>query len=145
MNVPLYLWESDSVTLWSPAGSSVNGFSRQDYWRRLPCPPFGDLPYPGIELMSLISPALKGRLLTTSSTWEVRLRGSSIFIFLRNRHSFFNSGCKNALEDAKIAWNIPSNSVRVFPFCTSLLVTGCLFDRCEVISHCGFDLHSPDN
>ena len=41
--------------------------------------------------------------------------------------------------------HIPSNSVRVFPFCTSLLVTGCLFDRCEVISHCGFDLHFPDN
>ena len=41
--------------------------------------------------------------------------------------------------------HIPSNSVRVVPFCTSLLVTGCLFDRCEVISHCGFDLHFPDN
>ena len=25
------------------------GFSRQEYWKRLPCPPLGDLPDPGIE------------------------------------------------------------------------------------------------
>ena len=25
------------------------GFSRQEYWNRLPCPPPGDLPNPGIE------------------------------------------------------------------------------------------------
>ena len=25
------------------------GFSRQEYWSRLPCPPPGDLPNPGIE------------------------------------------------------------------------------------------------
>ena len=25
------------------------GFSRQEYWSGLPCPPPGDLPYPGIE------------------------------------------------------------------------------------------------
>ena len=25
------------------------GFSRQEYWSRLPCPPSGDLPNPGIE------------------------------------------------------------------------------------------------
>ena len=25
------------------------GFSRQDYWSGLPCPPPGDLPDPGIE------------------------------------------------------------------------------------------------
>ena len=24
------------------------GFSRQGYWRVLPCPPLGDLPHPGI-------------------------------------------------------------------------------------------------
>ena len=28
------------------------GFSRQEYWSRLPCPPPGDLPNPGIELLS---------------------------------------------------------------------------------------------
>ena len=32
-----------------PPGSSVHGFSRQEYWRGLPCPPPGDLSNPGIE------------------------------------------------------------------------------------------------
>ena len=36
------------------------GFSRQEYWSGLPCPPAGDLPDPGIELVSLLSPALAG-------------------------------------------------------------------------------------
>ena len=34
------------------------GFSRQEYWSGLPCPPPGDLPDPGIESELLISPAL---------------------------------------------------------------------------------------
>ena len=37
-------------------GSSVYGFSRQEYWSGLPCPPSGDLLDPGIEPVSLISP-----------------------------------------------------------------------------------------
>ena len=31
------------------------GFSRQEYWSGLPCPPPGDLPDPGIEPESLMS------------------------------------------------------------------------------------------
>ena len=31
------------------------GFSRQEYWSGLPCPPPGDLPKPGIEPVSLTS------------------------------------------------------------------------------------------
>ena len=46
------------------------GFSRQEYCSGLPCPPPRDLPDPGIEPMSLTSPALAGRSFTTSSTWE---------------------------------------------------------------------------
>ena len=45
-------------------------FSRQEYWSGLPCTPPGDLPDPGIEPVSLISPALAGRFFTMSSTWE---------------------------------------------------------------------------
>ena len=47
------------------------GFSRQEYWNRLPCPPPGDLPDPGIESTSLMSPALAGRFFSTSTTWEL--------------------------------------------------------------------------
>ena len=46
------------------------GFSRQEYWSRLPCPAPRNLPEPGIELTSLKSPSLAGRLLTTGATWE---------------------------------------------------------------------------
>ena len=41
------------------------GFSRQENWSRLPFPPPGDLPNPGIEPMSPVSPALAGRFFTT--------------------------------------------------------------------------------
>ena len=41
------------------------GFSRQEYWRRLPFPPPEDLLNPGIEPASLASPALAGGFLTT--------------------------------------------------------------------------------
>ena len=49
------------------------GFSRQEYWSGLPCPPPGDLPNPEIESVSLRSPALAGRFFTTSTTWEALL------------------------------------------------------------------------
>ena len=56
---------------YSPPGSSVSWrFSRQQYRSGLPCPPPEDLPNPGIEPTSLVSPALAGRFFTTSTTWE---------------------------------------------------------------------------
>ena len=39
----------------------------------MPFPPPGDLPNPGIELMSLMSPASAGGLFTTSVTWEAQI------------------------------------------------------------------------
>ena len=46
------------------------GFSKQEYWSGLPCPPPGDLPNPRIEPTTLSSPALVGRFFTISATWE---------------------------------------------------------------------------
>ena len=46
----------------SPPGSSVHGFSRQEYWSGLPFPSPGDLPKPGIEHNS---PTLKADSLPT--------------------------------------------------------------------------------
>ena len=39
------------VTLWTVAHQAPlsTGFSRQEYWSGLPCPPPGDLPDPGIK------------------------------------------------------------------------------------------------
>ena len=37
------------------------GFTRQEYWRKLPCSSPGDLPDPGIKPPSLTFPALAGR------------------------------------------------------------------------------------
>ena len=50
------------------------GFSRQEYWSWLPCPPPGDLPRPEIKPVSLTSPALAGKFFTTSTTWKVLKR-----------------------------------------------------------------------
>ena len=46
------------------------GFSRQEYFHGLLCPPPGDLPDPGIEPMSLMSAALTHRFFTISANWE---------------------------------------------------------------------------
>ena len=40
------------------------GFSRQEYWSGLPCPPPGGLPDLGIEPIYLLSPAMAGRFFT---------------------------------------------------------------------------------
>jgi len=48
------------------------GFSRQEYWSGLPFLPSGDLPHPGIEAASLMSPALADRFFTFSATWEAQ-------------------------------------------------------------------------
>ena len=53
-------------TVASQAPLSVE-FSRQVYWRELPGPATEDLPDPGIESMSLASPALAGSFFTTES------------------------------------------------------------------------------
>ena len=46
------------------------GFPRQEYWTGLPFPSPGDLPDPGTELATLMSPALASRFFATSATWE---------------------------------------------------------------------------
>ena len=64
------------ATLWTVARQAPlsKGFSRQEYWSGLPHPPPGDLPDPGTEPASLVSPVLAGRFLTTSVTWKAQSR-----------------------------------------------------------------------
>ena len=49
-------------------GSSVHGTLQAKILEWVVCPSPGDLPKPGIEPLSLVSPALTGRFFTTSST-----------------------------------------------------------------------------
>ena len=51
------------------------GFSRQEYWSGLPCPPPGDLSDPGIKTGALESRALAGGFFTTRTTWEALYTG----------------------------------------------------------------------
>jgi len=59
---------SDSAipkTIACQASLSV-GFPKQKYWSRLPFPPPGNPPYPGIEPASPTPPALADRFFTTT-------------------------------------------------------------------------------
>ena len=60
------------ATPWTVAHQALvsMGFSRQEHWSRLPCPPAGDVPDPGMEPASLMSLALTDRFFTTSAPWE---------------------------------------------------------------------------
>ena len=64
------------MTPWTAARQAPlsMGFSRQEYWSGLPCPPPGDLPDSGTELTSLLSLALAGGFFTTSAPWEAAAR-----------------------------------------------------------------------
>ena len=74
------------AVLWtvSHQASLSMGFSRQEYWSGLPCPPPGDLPHPQAEPGSLMSPALAGGFFTTSTTYVINRKllwcGGSLFI-----------------------------------------------------------------
>ena len=60
------------VTLWivaCPVPLS-KGFSCQQCWSGLLCPPPGDLPNPGMELAPLTLPALASRFFNTNANWE---------------------------------------------------------------------------
>ena len=59
-------------TLWTVFREATQsmGFSRQEYWSRLLCPPPGGILNPGVKPPSLTSPALAGRFFNTNATWE---------------------------------------------------------------------------
>ena len=67
------------ATPWTVACQALlsMGFPRQEYWSGLPFLSPGDLPNPGVEPASLMSPALAGGFFTTSATWEVPGEGEN--------------------------------------------------------------------
>ena len=65
------------------------GFPRQEYWSGLPFPPPRYPPNPGIEPVSLTSPALAGRRFTTSETWEAHFHVSHYTVTITLQSSCF--------------------------------------------------------
>ena len=65
---------SHSATPWTVACKAAlcTGSCKQEYWSGLPCSPPENLPYPGIELMSLMLPALASGLFSASATWRTQ-------------------------------------------------------------------------
>ena len=57
------------VTLWTVAHQAplCMGFSRQEYWSGLSCPPPEDLPHAGMELSSLYVSCIAGPFFTRDS------------------------------------------------------------------------------
>ena len=60
------------ATLWTVACQAPlsMGFSRQEYWSGLSCPPSEDLSNPGIQPAFLKFPTLAKGVFTTSATWD---------------------------------------------------------------------------
>ena len=74
----------------SPPGSSVHGSFQAGILSGLPFPTPRDLPNPGIEPSSLVSPALAGGFFTTNVTWEasVRCRQTSLLLVSQHKNVF---------------------------------------------------------
>ena len=62
-------------------GSCAHGIFQARYWSGVPFPTLGNLPDPGIQLVSLVSPILAGRFFTTSATTDSHLREVKISIW----------------------------------------------------------------
>ena len=90
----------------SPPGSSIQGFSRQEYWSGLPCPSPGHLPDPGIVSTSLMSPVLAGRFFITSTTWEVF---SQAFALMKKAPLARNWG-QPPTNSPERTWSCPTNT-----------------------------------
>ena len=104
------------------------GFSRQEYWSGLLPPPPGDLPHPGIEPTSLISPALAGWFFITSITREAQFSlvgpNKEVTHWIQSIHlsfhPFYPKCCKCMAVDGKV-WEARAKSC-----CTSLAPSGLL-------------------
>ena len=83
------------VSLWTAAFQAPlsMGFSRQEYWSGLPCPPPGDPPSSGTESASPRLPALTGGLFATSTIWGARLCCPPSFPLSQFLQQYFTVTC----------------------------------------------------
>ena len=81
------------ATPWAVAHQATlsMGFSRQEYWSGLPCPPPGDLPDPGIKPVSLLH--WQAGSFTTSAPWEDPHYILSTYLFSNRKFEPFGHLC----------------------------------------------------
>ena len=79
---------SDFVIPWTVASQAPLSmeFPRQEYWSGLPFPAPGDLPHPGIKLVSPAFPALAGRFFTIGSPGKPQAEYTLSYWFWPNHH-----------------------------------------------------------
>ena len=116
------------------------GFSSQEHWSGLPCPPPGDLPDLGIEAASLTSPAMAGRFFTTSAPWEALGGG---------KYREFSCTCTTTHPSTHTLCMIHSSNYILmtrFPG-LSLLPTCCFITLCLSFPTCkmGITQHRPQH
>ena len=86
------------ATLWTVAHQALlsMGFSKQEYWSGLPCPPLGDFHNPEMEPVSLASPALVCRFFTA--------RTSQVVLAVKNSRAKAGDRCGFGPWIWKIPW-----------------------------------------
>ena len=102
------------ATPWTAAcqASLSMGFSRQEYWRGLPCPPPGNLPHPGMEPRSPASPALQVDPLLLSHQGSLFKRTS----FLKWKRSFNRESREVVLLVKSVPGNQPTSKSNTLSF-----------------------------
>ena len=87
-------------------GSCVHGISRQEYWSQLPCPSWGNLSEPGIELTSPAASALQANSLPLSHQVSLWFFSFTINSLLRGNLAFLltTQGEMCSLPSPKFSW-----------------------------------------
>ena len=95
------------TTLWTVAHQAPLsiGFSGQEYWSGLPCPPLGDFPHPRIDTVSPAAPCIEGGLFTAEPPRKPFLLVVSGKTSLTSKES----ACKECrrLEFNPWVWKVP--------------------------------------
>ena len=103
------------------------GLSRQEYWGGLPLPSPGDLPDPGTEPMSLMSPALAGRFFS-GCNWS-KVSGQSRQLLVAQQPRGFLSGHNYDLF--RILWTGSSCEPTAHHAHLHILSTACTLTACR--------------
>ena len=103
------------------------GFSRQEYWSGLPCPSPGDLPDPGMESPSFVSPTLAVGSFITSATWEDRKYNREILcIYLVHGNGNILISCSTISQPGSWPWDNLSN-LWEFMFLKHAIICVCVY------------------